>query len=70
MYQTHPMEEWISLLMYFTKYIPFPLGTHLLQGLVILPDLPLDHNLNILDPKSQLEGMVVLSSCHLKSISY
>ena len=36
----------------------------------ILPDLPLGHNLNILDPKSQLEGMMVLSSCHLKSISY
>ena len=27
--------------MSFTKYIPFSLGTHLLQGLVILPDLPL-----------------------------
>ena len=36
----------------------------------IFPDLPLGHNLNILDPKSQLEGMMALSSCHLKSISY
>ena len=43
---------------------------HLLQGLVILPDLPLGHNLKILVLTSQLEGMMVLSSCLLKSISY
>ena len=42
---------------------------HLLQGLVILPDLPLGNNLKILDPKSQLEDMMLLSSCLLKSIS-
>ena len=47
--------------MSFSKYIPFSLGIHLLQGLVILPDLPLGHNLKILGPKSQLEGMMVLS---------
>ena len=70
MYQTHPMEEYIFLLMSFTKYIPFPLGTHILQGLLIPPDLPLGHNLKILGLKSQLEGMIVLSSCLLKSISY
>ena len=51
-------------------YIPFPLGTHLLQGLVILPDLHLGDNLKILDPKSQLEGMMVLSSYLIKSISF
>ena len=41
MYQIHPMEEKISLLMRFIGYIHFPLDIHLLQGLVILPDLPL-----------------------------
>ena len=67
---TRPMEEWISLLMSFTRYIPFPLGTHLLQGLVILSDLPIGHNHKIMGLKSQLEGMMVLSSCLLKSKSY
>ena len=33
-------------------------NTHLLQGLVILPDLPLGHNLDILNHKSQLEAMM------------
>ena len=70
MYEIHPMEEKISLLMSFTSYIPFPLGTHVLQGLVILPELPLGHNLNILGLTRQLEGMMVLSSCLCKSISY
>ena len=45
MYHTQPMEEYISKLMSFTKYILFPLGIHLLQGLAILPDLPLGHKL-------------------------
>ena len=54
----------------FIRYVPFPLGIHLLQGLVILPDLPLGHNLKILGLPSQLEGMMVISSCLLKSISY
>ena len=48
----------------------FPLGLHLLQGLVIPPDLPLGPNLNILGLPNQLEVMKVLSSCLLKSISY
>ena len=52
------------------EFTTFPLGTHLLQGLVILPDLPLGHNLIILGLTSQLEGMMVLSFCLLKSISY
>ena len=52
------------------EFYHFPLGTHLLQGLVILPDLPLGHNLIILGLPSQLVGMMVLSSCILKSISY
>ena len=34
------------------------------------PDLFLDHNLKILGLPSQLEGMMVLYSCLLKSISY
>ena len=46
----------------FTRYIPFPLGIHLLQGLLILPELPLGHYLRILGLKSQLECMMVLSS--------
>ena len=54
----------------FIKYIHFPLGIHLLQGLAIPPDLLLGHNLNILDLPSQLEGMMALSSCLPKSISY
>ena len=54
----------------FTRYIPFPLGIHLLQGLVNPPDPFLGHNLNILGLPSQLEGMMVQSSCLLKSISY
>ena len=56
--------------MSFTRYIPFPLGINLLQGLAIPPDLPLGHNLKILGLTRQLEGMIVLSSCLLKSISY
>ena len=54
----------------FTRYIHFPLGTHLLQGLVNPPDLHLGHNLNILGLPNQLEGMMALSSCLPKSISY
>ena len=45
-----------------TRYIPFPLGIHLLLGLAIPPDLPLGHNLKILRLPSQLEGMMALSS--------
>ena len=70
MCQIHQVEEKISLLMSFTKYILFLLGIHLLQGLVIPPDLPLGHNLKILGLTNQLEGMMGLSSCLLKSISY
>ena len=36
--------------MRFIRYIPFPLGIHLLQGLAILPDLPLGRNLIISGP--------------------
>ena len=54
----------------FTRYIPFPLGIHLLQGLAIPPDLHLGHNLKPLGLPSPLEGMMVLYSCLLKSISY
>ena len=42
----------------------------LLQGLAISPDLPLGHNLKILGLPSQLGGMMALSFCLLKSISY
>ena len=70
MYMIHPMEEYISLLMSYTRYLHFPLGFHLLQGLAIPPDLLLGHNLKILGLPSQLEGMMALSSCLLKSISY
>ena len=45
-------------------------GIHLLQGLAIPPDLPLGHNLKMLVLPSQFEGIMVLSSCLLKSISY
>ena len=58
------------LLMNFTMYIHFLLGIHLLQGLVILPDLLLGHNLHIQGLPSQLEAMMVLSSCLPKCISY
>ena len=54
----------------FFRYIAFPLGTHLHQGLVILPDLPLGQILIILGLPIQLEGMMVLPSCLIKSISY
>ena len=58
------------LLMNSIKYIPFLLGIHLLRGLVNPPDLPLGHNHNILGQPNPLEGMMVLSSCLLKSTSY
>ena len=70
MYQIHPMEVEIFLLMRFTRYIPSPLGIHLLHGLAIPPDLLLGHNLKILGLPNQFEGMMALSSCLLKSISY
>ena len=70
MYQIHHMEEYISLVMRVTRYIPFPLGTDLLRGLAIPPDLLFAHNLKLLGLPSQLEGMMALSSCLLKSISY
>ena len=70
MYRIHPMEVYIFLLMSFTRYIPFPLGIHLLLGQVNPPDLLLGHNLIILGLPSQLEGMMVLYSCLLTSISY
>ena len=57
-------------LMNSTRYIHFPLGTHLLQGLVNPPDLLLGHNLNIPGLPNPLEGMMALYSCLLKSISY
>ena len=56
--------------MSFTRYMPLPLGIHFLQGLVYPPDLLLRNNLNILGLLSQLEGMMILYSCLLKSISY
>ena len=58
------------LLMNFTMYIHFLLGIRLLQGLVILPDLLLGHNLHILGLPSQLEAMMALSSCLPKFIRY
>ena len=54
--------------MSFTRYIPLPPDIHLLLGLAIPPDLPLGHNLKFLGLPSQLEGMMALSSCLLKSI--
>ena len=60
----------IFLQMNSTKYMPFPLGIHLLRGLVNPPDLLLGHNHNILGLPNPLEGMMVLSSRLLKSISY
>ena len=54
--------------MNFIRYMPFPLGIHLLQGLAIPPDLHLGHSLKILGLPSLLEGMMVLYSCLLKSI--
>ena len=50
--------------------MPFPLDIHILQDLVYPPDLLLGHNLNILGLQNQLEGMMVLYSCLLKSTSY
>ena len=50
--------------------MPFPLGIHLLRGLVNSPDLPLDHNHKILGLPILLGGMMALSSCPLKSIGY
>ena len=67
MYKIHPMEESISLLMSSTRYIHFPLGIYLLQGLEIPPDLPLGHNLKILGLPRQFGGIMALSSCLLKS---
>ena len=58
------------LVMNCTKYMPFPLGIHLLKGLVNPPDLLLGHNHNILGLPNPLEGMMVLYSCLLKSTSY
>ena len=40
--------------MSFTRYIPFPLGIHLLQGLVIPPDLPFGHNLKTSGPNKHI----------------
>ena len=57
-------------LMCSTRYIHFPLGIHLLQGLDIPPDLLLGHHLKLLGLPSQLEGMMALSSCLPKSIRY
>ena len=63
----HPDEFYLTN---STKYILFSLGIHLLKGLVNPPDLPLGHNHNILGLPNPLEGMMVLSSCLLKSTSY
>ena len=54
--------------MSFIRYIQFPLGIHLLQGLAIPADLLLGHNLKILGLPNQLEGMMAQSSCLLKSM--
>ena len=56
--------------MSFTRCILLSLDIHLLQGLAIPPDLLLGHILKLLGLPSQLEGMMALSSCLLKSISY
>ena len=55
---------------YHIRYMPFPLGIHLLRGLVNLPDLPLGHHHKILGLPILLGGMMALSSCLLKSIGY
>ena len=65
-----PDSPYGGILMNSTKYMHFPLGIHLLQGLVNPPDLPLGHNHNLLGLPNPLEGMMVLSSCLLKSTSY
>ena len=54
----------------FYQVMPFPLGIHLLRGLVNPLDLPLGHNHKILGLLIPLEGMMVLYSCLLKSTSF
>ena len=54
----------------FYQVHAFPLGTHLLKGLVNPPDLPLGYNHNILSLPNPLEGMMVLYSCLLRFTSY
>ena len=70
MYQIHHMEVLISLLMNSIRYIPFPLGIHLLRGLVNPPDPPLGHNPQLLSLPILLGRMMALSSCLLKSIGH
>ena len=53
-------------MMRFIRYMPFPLGIHLLKGLVNPPGLLLGHNHNILGLPNPLEAMMVLYSCLLK----
>ena len=52
------------------RYMPIPLGIHLLRGLANPPDLPLGHHPKILGLPIPLGGMMALSSCLLKSIGY
>ena len=67
MFETHFMEALIFLLMSSIRSMHFPLGIHLLQGLVILPDHLSDPNLNNKGPKTHLKSMMALSIFHLKS---
>ena len=70
MYQIHHLEVLISLLMNSIRYMPFPLGIHLLRGRANPPDLSLGHNPKILCLPILLGGMMAPSSCLLKSIGY
>ena len=58
-----PPDEFYQVHTLSSRHPPSP-------SLVIPPDLLLGHNLKILGLPSQLEGMMALSSCLLKSISY
>ena len=55
---THFMEVLIFLLMSSIRSMPFCLGIHLLQGLVIPPYHLSDLNLNNQGPKSHLKSMM------------
>ena len=64
-----PKEVWISLLMSPIRSMAFPLDIHLLIGLETLPNHLSGHILNNEHPKSPLEGMMALSTCHLNFIN-
>ena len=51
------------------RSMSFPLDIHLLIGLETLPNHLSRHILNNEHPKSPLEGMIALSTCHLNFIN-